>query len=69
MIDKLRNIRDVRYSKENGLIIHGINFRGQYDSLNILDLDQNSIYNIIMSAYEIGKRDAKNEHLLSSQRP
>ena len=58
MIDKLKNIRDVRYSKENGLIVRGINFRGEYDVQNIVDLDPNSIYNIIISAYELGKRDA-----------
>lgn len=57
----IRKIEDVRYNPNHGLIIDSVDFRGKKESHNLLDLDQQTIYNIINQIYELGKEDKKTE--------
>ena len=59
---KLKSITELKYTGPGDkIILHTKDMRGKPEAYNVLDFNTENLYNLIMEAYELGRRDKANE--------
>lgn len=61
-MEKLRNIKDIKFAgTKDNISLYTKDMRGEPEVHNVLDFSAENLYSLIMSVYELGRKDKTDE--------